>query len=405
MSIQESNELSIGLFGFGCVGQGLYKNLEHSQNLKAKINKICIKNESKERSLESSYFTTCREEILQNDTKDIIVELIDDADAAYEITSSALNSGKHLVTANKKMLAENFESLFDIQLRTGKSLLYEGACGGSIPIIRTLEEYYDNEELLGIRGILNGSTNFILSRMTNESISFDEALTQAQELGFAESNPFLDISGQDPRYKLCIIAAHAFGIILKPSDVLTLGIHNITSEDIDFARSLGCKIKLVAQIYKHEDKFRAYVIPSFISSPDLLYNIDNENNGIEVEGIFSGKQLFAGKGAGSLPTGSAVLSDISAITYEYKYGYRKLKNTLQSGKSINGVNLQKGNDFSLKIYIRYSGELPPDTLLNSTESSGTLPGGSSYLITEADFTILDKFSSLKNIFIAQIKPQ
>ncbi len=177
--VNPNDNINIGLFGFGCVGQGLYDVLQHSEGLKAEIGKICVKDKTKNRTLDSSYFTFERGDVLKNDNHNLIVELIDDAEAAFEIISTALISGKDVVTANKKTVADNFEFLYKLQLETGCSLLYEAACAGSIPIIRTLEEYYDNELLRSIKGILNGSSNFILTKMELENLSFKDAVKQA----------------------------------------------------------------------------------------------------------------------------------------------------------------------------------------------------------------------------------
>src|SRR5688572_23119804 len=157
--------ISIGLFGFGCVGKGLYDVLNHSEGLKANIEKICVKDETKKRSIDQSYFTFKKEEILKRKDLDVIVELIDNSDEAMEIVSTAMKNGINVVSASKKMLAENFEKLYQLQEENNVALIYEGSAGGSIPIIRNLEEYYDNELLSSVRGILNGSCNYILTRM------------------------------------------------------------------------------------------------------------------------------------------------------------------------------------------------------------------------------------------------
>lgn len=351
--VKQTGRLNIGLFGFGCVGQGLYDVLNHSQSLKAEIAKICVKDRTKSRQIDNKFFTFERGDVLKNDDHNLIVELIDDADAALEIIGDALIKGKDVVTANKKTVADNFELLYRLQQETGRSLLYEGACAGSIPIIRTLEEYYDNELLKSIRGVLNGSSNYILTKMELEGLSYTGALKQAQELGFAESDPLLDVGGYDSKYKLCLLAAHGFGLILKPENILNLGIQNISEFDINYAKEKGMRIKLLAHIEKTENAYRLYVLPHFVKRDNPLASVNYEFNGIEVEGVYSDKQFFSGKGAGSHPTGSAVLSDISAITYDYKYGYKKLK------KRVNG-HADYGNDikfvdnyFTLKLFIRY----------------------------------------------------
>jgi len=206
-----SKKLTIGMFGFGVVGQGLYDIIK-TKNLNLEIKKFVIKNADKKRSLPAELFTTDAEAILGDPEINTVVELIDDADAAYALTVRALKSGKNVVSANKKMIATHLEELAAIQQEYGTSLLYEGAVCGSIPIIRNLEEYYDNELLHAVTGIFNGSSNFILSKVFNENQPYADALKEAQELGFAETDPTLDVGGFDPKYKLTIVAAHAYGI-------------------------------------------------------------------------------------------------------------------------------------------------------------------------------------------------
>jgi homoserine dehydrogenase len=209
-------KLTLGLFGFGCVGQGLYHVLEETHGLKAGIKKICVKDRNKQRILSRDVFTFEPDEILTDPEIDVVVELIDDAEAAFKILKHALQNGKHVVTANKKMLAENLEEIFHLQQQYDRSVLYEGAVCGAIPILRNLEEYYDNDLLTGIEGIFNGSTNYILTKVFEEKKSYLEGLKQAQDLGFAESNPALDVQGFDPKFKLTIAIAHAFGVFVKP---------------------------------------------------------------------------------------------------------------------------------------------------------------------------------------------
>ncbi|MFT6883532.1 MAG: homoserine dehydrogenase, partial [Marinoscillum sp.] len=183
--------IKIGLFGFGCVGQGLYETLNNSKNFSGEIKKICIKNPDKARRLDPKLFTTQAASLLNDPEIDVIVELIDDADAALEIVTKALKNGKSVVTANKKMVAEHLSELVNLQASTGQALLYEGAVCGSIPIIRTLEEYFGHEPLNEVKGIFNGSTNYILTKVFEENLSYEAALLQAQALGFAEADPTL----------------------------------------------------------------------------------------------------------------------------------------------------------------------------------------------------------------------
>jgi len=208
-------KLKLGLFGFGCVGQGLYHVLHETHGVKAEIKKICVKNHNKQRPIDASIFTYDASDILNDPEIDVVVELIDDAKAAFEIVKRAVENGKHVVTANKKMLAEHLEEIYELQQKFNRSILYEGAVCGSIPILRNLEEYYDNDMITSIEGIFNGSTNYILTKVFEERKSYVEALKAAQDLGFAESDPALDVEGYDPKFKLTIAIAHTFGAFVK----------------------------------------------------------------------------------------------------------------------------------------------------------------------------------------------
>lgn len=315
--------LTLGIFGFGCVGQGLWKVLHETKGIRADIKKICIKHPEKQRPIAPEYFTTDPAAILNDSEIDVVVELIDDAEAAFEIVSGALQRGKAVVSANKKMIAYRLPELYDLQQRHGVPFLYEGSCCASIPIIRNLEEYYDNDLLTSVEGIFNGTTNFILTRIFEENLDFPTALQLAQASGFAESNPTLDIEAFDPKFKLCILLLHAFGVFVRPEQVFNFGISRINEFDIRFARSQGCEIKLIAQCFKSGDKVSGFCLPRFIPSGSRYAGIKNEYNAVDLESAFSESQFFIGKGAGDRPTGSAVLSDISALTYHYKYEYKK----------------------------------------------------------------------------------
>jgi homoserine dehydrogenase len=342
-----SKKLNIGLFGFGVVGQGLYDIIK-TKHLNLEIVKIAIKNPEKERSLPTHLFTTNKEDLLNNPEINTIVELINDTEAAFEIVSRALSTGKNVVSASKKMIALHLDELIALQHQFGTSLLYEGAVCGSIPIIRNLEEYYDNELLHSISGIFNGSSNFILSKGFNENLDYDTALKQAQDLGFAETDPTSDVGGFDAKYKLVIAAAHAYGLVTDPDKVFNLGIQNLSANDLQYAREKNLKIKLVPIAKELDDKNVAlFVLPKFVNQQEFLYNVENEYNGVIVQAAFADQQFFFGKGAGGHPTGSAVLSDIAALRYDYQYEYKKAKER----KDLNFTN-----DILLTIYLRYQDE-------------------------------------------------
>ncbi|MEP6712607.1 MAG: homoserine dehydrogenase [Ferruginibacter sp.] len=338
-----SKKLTLGLFGFGVVGKGLYDVLQSTPALQASIKKICIKNIAKKRAIAQEHFTNNAADLLNDDSINVIVELIDDADAAFAIVKEALQKGKSVVSANKKMIAAHFEELLHLQHEHGAAFLYEGSCCASIPIIRNLEEYYDNDLLSSVKGIVNGSTNFILTKIFEDGLSFKDALLQAQQLGFAESNPALDIEGDDAANKLSILLAHAFGNIATPSQFIYNGITAIKQTDADLARQKNLKIKLVATAQKiNNDQLAAFVLPQFVDEHDDLANVSNEFNGLVTESSFADKHFFKGKGAGAYPTAAAVLSDIAALRYNYKYEYKKY---LQQNK------LLLTNNFYLKVFV------------------------------------------------------
>ncbi len=338
-----NNKLNIGLFGFGVVGKGLYDVLHHTPALQSSIQKICIKNIDKSRSIAAENFTTDALLLLEDESINVIVELIDDADAAFEIVKTALQKGKAVVSANKKMIAEHFEELFALQQKYNVPFLYEASCCASMPIIRNLEEYYDNDLLKSFRGIINGSTNFILTKIFNEQLDFDKALLLAQQSGFAESNPTLDIGGFDAANKLCILLAHSFGVIAKSTDFIFTGIENISLQDANVAKAKKFQIKLVANAQKLKNgKLAAFVLPQFVEESDDLFHVQNEFNGVITESSFADKHFFKGKGAGAFPTASAVLSDISALRYNYKYEYKKI---------FHQTDTALFNDFYLKVFV------------------------------------------------------
>lgn len=318
-------KLVLGLFGFGVVGEGVYKVIQRTPSLQATIKSVCIKHKNKKRNAPDSLFTDEADVLLNDPEINVIVEMIDDADAAFKIVSTALKNGKHVVSASKKMIAEHIPALLKLQKETGKSLLYEAACCASIPVIRNLEEYYDNDLLHSISAVVNGSTNFILSKIFDENLSFKDALLLAQQLGFAESNPTLDVEGFDALNKWSFLLTHAYGIIPAKGELVFTGIQHVNELDAQVAAKKDCVIRLAAYAQKLSNgKVAAFVLPRFVKHDDLLAFVKNEFNGVVIESSFADKQFFYGKGAGSFPTASAVLSDISALRYEYKYEYKKL---------------------------------------------------------------------------------
>src|SRR5436190_9078541 len=213
-------KLTIGLFGFGVVGEGLYKALQQTSSLNATIKKVCIKHAGKKRSAPEELFTTDKNILLNDDEINVIVEVINESEPAFEIVYTALKNGKAVVSASKKMIAEHLPQLLQLQQETGLPFLCEPAACASIPVIRNLEEYYDNDMLHSLRAIVNGSTNYILTKMFEGKLNFKTALLQAQQLGFAEADPTLDVDGWDAVHKWVTLLCHAYGIVSSTQHIL-----------------------------------------------------------------------------------------------------------------------------------------------------------------------------------------
>ncbi|MBT2556194.1 homoserine dehydrogenase [Hymenobacter sp. ISL-91] len=332
----------IGLIGFGCVGQGLYDILQQHPASGFEVARIVVKNPDKVRPLPAARFEFETEALLADDSLDVLVELIDDADAAFRLVAGALRRGRRVVTANKAMLARHLPALVELQRTHGGTLLYEAAVCGSIPVIRTLDAYFGTEPLRQLAGILNGSSNYVLTRMGTGDANYGPALALAQQLGFAETDPRLDMAAFDPRSKAVLLAAHAYGLFLEPEQVLNLGIEGISTTDIAFAASRGQKIKVVAGLQRLPDgRVTALVTPQLVGPESPLFGVDEEFNGVVLEADFAGEQFLRGRGAGGHPTGSAVLADLAALRQGFAYHYAKT-----AAPPIHATDLE------IEIYLR-----------------------------------------------------
>ncbi len=387
-------KLNIGLFGFGTVGSGLYDVLKRIGSKNVEIKRICVRDINKKRAIEAE-FTNNPDDIFNDPEINFIVELIDDADAAYTIVKRALQMELPVVSGNKKMLAHHIEELIELQARYNVALLYDASACGSIPVIRNLEEYYDNDLLTSVKGILNGSSNFILSKIFNEKMSYSDALKLAQDLGFAESNPSLDIDGWDSLFKLIIITIHAFGLYVSPEKIFTYGISNMSDEDIRFANEKERRFKLVAHVEKVADnKLIMSVMPQLISHNKYIYSVEDEFNGVVIKGLFYDKQFMFGRGAGGYPTGSAVLSDITACLYDYKYEYKK-RNDSQLPEYT--------TDYSFRVYYRYQDYADLDLVKFESVSENYISDEYKYVVGKVSLRELHKIQDelrRRNVFIA-----
>lgn len=341
-------KIRIGLFGLGVVGSSIYKIIGSAENAHAEIVKICVRDIHKQRAIDVApdMLTDNPDDIISNPEVNLIVEVVDNADASYRIVTSALKRGIPVVSGNKTMIARHLPELIRLQRQYDTALLYDASSCGSIPVIRNLEEYYDNDLLLEVKGILNGSSNYILSQVFDHNENYSDALRRAQELGFAESDPSFDIDGFDSLFKLVIITVHALGVYVSPDNVFTYGISAISDNDIRYAREKRVKIKLVAQVAKiSPDQFTMFVMPEFVDKSKYIYNVDDEYNGVVIRGECYDRQFMFGKGAGGFPTASSILSDVMARLHGYRYEYKKMSYLKRPDFTT---------DVTLKIYLRHA---------------------------------------------------
>jgi homoserine dehydrogenase len=316
------SQIKVGLIGFGTVGAGMVEILINNRGLIADrigaeiaVKKIADLDIASDRGvkIDPMVLTTDAMEIINDPEIDVVVELIGGCDQAMEYILAALERGKHVVTANKALIAKHGRLLFDTAERYSVDIAFEASVAGGIPIIRALREGLAGNQIKTILAILNGTSNYILTRMTQEELSFDEALSNAKRAGYAEADPTLDIDGSDAAHKLTIIVSLAFGLPCKYADIYKEGIDGVCPEDIRFAGEFGYCLKLLAIAREVDGHIEARVHPAFVPLDHILTNVNEAYNAIYVEGDFVGPTLFYGLGAGRRPTGSAVVSDLMDI--------------------------------------------------------------------------------------------
>ncbi|MBU1999186.1 MAG: homoserine dehydrogenase [Candidatus Omnitrophota bacterium] len=353
-------KINIGLLGFGNVGSGVVKILRErrallSQKIGVEINikKICDKDLASKRNVfvEKALLTRDAKEIINDPQIDIIVELIGGLHPAKEYILESLKKGKNVVTANKALLAEEGKELFAQAKDCSKNIYFEASVGAGIPIIKTLRESLVANRFSSIYGILNGTSNYILSQMSSFNQSFSEALKEAKEKGFAEKNPTLDLEGIDSAHKLIILAYLGFGKLVSLNDVFIEGISRISLLDINYAGELGFEIKLLAIAKKEKQGLEVRVHPTLIPKNNPLSSVGGVFNAIYLSSDLAGNLIFYGPGAGQLSAASAVVSDLVDLTQDIKAGlFRPTLNTVED-RSIK--KLIKINDIESRYYIRF----------------------------------------------------
>src|ERR1700738_1410732 len=324
------DRIGIGLAGLGTVGAGVYKHLIQNRaiiserlGLELIVRRIAVKNPEKNRSVSppAEMISRCWEELIDDPEVNILVELMGGVDAPYQFMMRALEAGKVVVTGNKALLAERGFEIFEKAAEKGVPVFFEAAVAGGIPIIKSIREGFIENHIESIHAILNGTSNYILSRMTEENMDFPEALREAQEQGYAEADPALDVNGWDAAHKAIILASPAYGFWGSPTQIHVAGIEKINASDIRFADLLGYRIKLVATIKSNQDGLvEAHVHPTLVPRQHVLASVNGVFNALMVRGDIVGDTLFYGRGAGQDPTASSVISDLAQAAIWFDSG-------------------------------------------------------------------------------------
>ncbi len=362
-------KINVGLIGFGNVGSGVVKILSDRKSflsdkigLEINIKKICDKDLVSKRNVaaDRSLFTKDPSDIIDDPQIDIVVELIGGIHPAKEYITEALKKGKSIVTANKALLAQEGGELFALAHDRGKSIYFEASVGAGIPIIKSLREGLVANRFYSIFGIVNGTSNFILSQMSQHNCTFNDALSQAKAKGFAEKDPTLDIEGIDSAHKLILLTYLCFGKLVSLEDIFIEGISRVSLADIEYAKEMGFEIKLLAIAKKESDELEVRVHPTFIPRAHLLSSVCGIFNAIYVSSDLAGSLLFYGPGAGQLSAASAVVSDLIDLTQGIRAGMFRPTLNIVPDKSIK--KLRRMDEIESRYYIRFMAVDKPGVL-------------------------------------------
>lgn len=364
--------LNIGILGYGSVGNGVVYILEeHFEKIsqvtgyKINISKILVRDLEKKRKYNYNNFTltTDPNEILDDDDISIIIEVMGGITLAKEYILKALNNGKNVVTANKDLISNFGNELSAIAKKNGCDLFYEASVGGGIPIVKAIVNGFSSDKIQKISGILNGTSNYILTRMKNDKKTYDDALKEVQKLGFAESRLADDVEGIDTARKLAILARLSFGMSIPVKDIYTIGINNLKQKDFSMADKFDHTIKLIGIAEEVNGNISARVGPIFIPNKHPLSRVDNENNSIFIKSHAIGETMFFGPGAGELPAAASIVSDIITISQNIKLG---TTGTLFNNFTNKTKQLSKSQIFS-KYYFRFTLKNIRDIILKFNE--------------------------------------
>jgi len=368
-------DIGIGLLGLGTVGSGVAEvlvtkadSLAEQAGLPLILRKVAERDANKRRSarLSPNVLTSNPEEVLSHPEVDIVIELIGGEHPAKEYIEQAITNGKHAVTANKEVIAKYGYELFSLARKRNTDLRYEASVGSGIPLISSFQQELAANKISAINAILNGTTNYILTRMAQEGLDFASTLKQAQELGYAEADPSNDIEGRDTAYKLVILSNLAFRTKFVPQDVYCEGISNIAARDFIYAREFGYAIKLLAIAKRDDDEVEMRVHPVFIPQDSQLAKVDGVYNAIQVETDLAGKLVFYGEGAGSLRASSAVVADVLAIARNI---YRGVSNVPEV-KLNQRVTVKPMSEVKTRYYLRLNAPDRPGVLAQISKVLG-----------------------------------
>jgi homoserine dehydrogenase len=371
----KKGSIGIGLLGLGVVGGGVARALlERAEALDAQVGcslrlrKIAEKDHSKIRAskMDPDLFTTDPAEVIADAEIDIIIEVLGGEHPAMEFINDALGRGKYVVTSNKEVMAKHFPEFLSLASEKGVDILYEASVGGGIPLIAPFKQDLLANEISTIYAIINGTTNYILTRMAAEGLDFSSALKQAQELGYAEADPTNDIEGIDAVYKLVILAALAFRVQVCPDDIYHEGISRLSSRDFRYAKELGYEIKLLAIAKEQDGAVEVRVHPVFLPQDLLLAKVDGVYNAVQVEGDLVGRVLFYGQGAGPSPTSSAVIADVIDIAQRIVQGVK----TTPALRFDPAKRIRPISEIETRYYLRMSSVDRPGVLAKISKVMG-----------------------------------
>jgi len=367
--------IQIGMIGAGVVGQGVIRVLnDNARRIEARlgaalnIRKIAVRSPNRQRDVDvpPGLITNNPAEILQDPQIDVVVELMGGVDPASSYVRQAIEAGKPVVTANKALLAEQGHKLIELAEQRGVDLYFEAAVAGGVPIIRVLREALASDEVISLRGIVNGTSNYILSAMQQHKLDFKEALSQAQKAGFAEADPTLDVSGGDAAHKLTLLATLAFGANVLPSQISTESISDVSATDIDFAHRFGYVIKSLAVArWVDNKKLELRVGPTLVSEHDVLASIHGALNAVYIEGKMLGPCLLSGYGAGALPTATSVVSDIIDVGRNLRSGAKgRVPVRSVRGEFLEDIAVEDPGSNVGSYYLRFAVQDQPGVLGN-----------------------------------------